>query len=245
MYLEKMAPLFSFADFNIEFTCGLEYHDGKFYIPFAIEDNFAYLTIVDEEVIEKFINNDESVKLADTESSIIFDDKDVAPYMQVFKPTSPDNASDHKKLFDAGMWYMNNKHLAAAYDIFMRCCEIYDYTYAERFMAARAIADLGHRDEHEIAMWMWAVMHDDKRPEAYMGASMYYLWRGGFTEALYWARKAMECMDNVKPENLIYYDKESIESMWYKCLKETPYYENAIKYMDEHNMEHQRNRRVL
>ena len=241
----KMSPLFSFADFNIEFTCGLEYHDGKFYIPFAIEDNFAYLMIVDECVVKNFIDNDESVKLADTEPALIYNDKGMVPYMQVFKPTTPDNIEDQKKLYEAAMWYMNNNHLAATYCILMRSCEIYSDVYAERFMAARAIADLGHRDDHEIDMWMWAIMQDDTRPEAYMGAAMYYLWRGHHIEALYFCRKAIECLNNIKEGDLIYYNNESIESMWHKCLYDTPYYETAIQYMDDHKMEHETNRRAL
>ena len=78
-----------------------------------------------------------------------------------------------------------------------------------------------------------------------MGAAMYYLWRGHHIEALYFCRKAMECLNNIKEDDLIYYDMDGFLSMWYKCLYDTPYYETAIQYMNDRKMEHEANRRVL
>jgi len=241
----KMSPLFSFADFNIEFTCGLEYHDGKFYIPFAIEDNFSYLIVVDENIVDQFINNNESIKLADTQPALVYSDKEYPIYLQVFKPIDKSNLQDQKKLYQAGMWYFEHGFLAAAYNIFVRAMEMYDYTYAERFMAARAIADMGHRDHHEIAMWINAIMHDDSRPEAYMGAAMYYHWRGHLVEAFYFARLGMEKLAMINRNTLLYYSVDGFKDLYNKALYDTPYYENAIEYMDSIGKDHSVNRRVL
>jgi len=41
--IKKISPAFSFNDHHIEFTNGLAYKDGIFYIPFAIQDNFSYM----------------------------------------------------------------------------------------------------------------------------------------------------------------------------------------------------------
>ena len=103
----KMSPLFSFANYGVEFTCGLEYHDGKFYIPFAIEDNFVFLMTVDEEVIRKFIFNDESVKYADMEHNIQSMDINYPEYMYIFIPPI-DKKESQKNLYEAAMWFFKN-----------------------------------------------------------------------------------------------------------------------------------------
>ena len=233
----KISPLFSFSDYAIEFTCGLEYHNGKFYIPFAIEDNFSFLMEVNEEVIHKFIDNDESVKYADTEN---FTQNNFPHYLNIFSPVK-----DQRKLFEIGISYYTGGFLAAAYNIFCRSIEMFDYTYIERFMAARCIADLGNRDAHEIAMWMHCIMHDEKRPEGYMAAAMYYKCRGAFIEALYYAQKAKDIMKGYDVNNLIYYTPDAIENLYLECLWETPWYEKSIEYFDRNSIEHDNDRRVL
>lgn len=240
----RISPLFSFANYNVEFTCGLEYHDGKFYIPFAIEDNFVFLMTVDEEVIRKFIFNDESVEYADKTPAIIFEDSNCPTHLNVFMPVTNDVKNiAQSRLFNTGMWYFNKGFLAAAYCIFTHSAELFDYTYPERFMAARCIADLGHRDNHEISMWMQAIMHDPRRPEAYMAAAMYYKYRCGYIEALYFANMAMERLDEQK--GIVYYSHEGIKSLYQDCLWESQYYENAKEYYDQINKEHDDNKRIL
>ena len=112
-------------------------------------------------------------------------------------------------------------------------------------MAARCIADMGHRDGHEIAMWLNCIMHDDSRPEAYMAAAMYYKYRYDFVEALYFAQKAMECYNNLDIKKLIYYDEFTFKNLYMDCMYESPYYETAIEFYDEVGVEHDEDRRVL
>lgn len=240
----KMSPLFNFANFGVEFTCGLEFHDGKFYIPFALEDNFVFLAIVEEEVIRKFIDNDETVRFADQKVPLCAGVQQLPIYLRIFEPIN-DGVVDQKFLFHIGMWYYERKFLAAAYNVFTRSIETYDYTYPERFMAARCIADLGHRDSHEIAMWMNCIMHDERRPEAYMAAAMYYKYRGGLVEALYYAQKSMECRGMNPNAPMIYYSDQTFEKLYMDCLYESPYYETAIDYYDNLGIEHDVDRRVL
>lgn len=240
----RMSPLFSFANYNVEFTCGLEYHDGKFYIPFAIEDNFVFLMTVEEEVIRKFIFNDESVKYADNSLAFIFDKRFHPEFLDIFQPITDSNKDRiQDQLFNAGMWYFNQKFYAAAYCIFTRSTELFEYSYPERFMAARCIADLGHRDRHEISMWMHTIMHDPRRPEAYMAAAMYYKCRGAYIEAMYFANMAMERLDTQK--GMIYYTYESLESLYYDCLWESQYYEGSKEYFDQIGREYDEDKRIL
>lgn len=240
----KMSPLFSFANYSIEFTCGLEYKDGKFYIPFAIEDNFVFLMTVDEEVIRKFIDNDESVKYADNSTNISINDINNPQYLAIFEPLEG-GTNNQQRLIDAGMWYFNNGLLAAAYNVFCRSIELFEYTYLERFMAARCIADLSHRNNHEISMWLHTIMHDDRRPEAYMAAALYYKYRGGLVEALYYARMAMERIDNIPDNNMLYYNKNSMKQLYNECLWESQYYKNAEPFFDQAGINHNQDRRVL
>ena len=240
----RMSPLFSFANYSIEFTCGLEYHDGKFYIPFAIEDNFVFLMTVDEEVIRKFIFNDESVKYADNSDAFIFG-KSVRPrFLDIFRPITNENKDRIQAcLYESGLWYYNNGQYAAAYCIFTHSADMFEYTYPERFMAARCIADLGHRDNHEISMWMQAIMHDPRRPEAYMAAAMYHKCRNSYIQALYFANMAMERLDRQK--GIIYYSHDGIESLYYDCLWESQYYEDSKEYYDQINKECGEDNRIL
>lgn len=52
----KISPAFSFNDHNIEFTNGLAYKNGIFYIPFAIQDNFSYMLETSADNIDKLID---------------------------------------------------------------------------------------------------------------------------------------------------------------------------------------------
>jgi hypothetical protein len=229
----KVSPLFSFADYNVEFTCGLEYKDGYFYIPFALQDDFSFLMRVDEDTVWNFITNTNT------------DDADTTPFVGqpgrfdvIFNPHA-----DQKTLFNVGMKYYSERNFAAAYCIFMRSADMFEYTYDERFMAARSIADLGHRDSHESGMWNLAIMHDRKRPEAYMSEAMYYHCRGRHPEALYYATLAMENRNNV--DHLLYINDESMEYFNNICRYESVHYPEVLPYFDAHGMKHNQNRRVL
>lgn len=240
----KMSPLFNFADYGVEFTCGMELHDGKFYIPFAIEDNFVFLLIVDENIIRKFIDNDESVKMADQYPNITAMNVTCPQHARLFEPIN-DQIISQQQLFNIAMTYYSRGFLAAAYCILCKSIEDYKYTYAERFMAARCIADLGLRDGHEVAMWIHCIEHDETRPEGYMGIAMYYKCRGHLAEGVYYAQKAMDCYNKQPNRQLIYYGEDAFKRLYHDCIYESPYYETAINYYDEIKQEHLYNRRVL
>lgn len=238
--ITRMSPLFSFADFNVEFTCGMAYKDGKFYIPFAIQDNFPFLMEVDENIIDKFIDNDETVAHSATTS-----------HPRMMAMTDEINAlfdpnATQQELWDTGHMYFNEGLFAAAYCVFMKAAEKFNYTYGERFFAARSIANLGHRDAHEIGMWIQTIEHDPNRPEAYLAAAMFYYCRDKFIEARFFAQKGYEILQrDGKHNQLMYYSREDFDRMYYNCIMQTSDYPQAVKWYDEHNIEHNQNRRVL
>lgn len=55
--LKAMSKQFHFMDAQIEFCCGAEHVDGKFYITFGFEDNSAHLLVIDEEHIDKLLED--------------------------------------------------------------------------------------------------------------------------------------------------------------------------------------------
>ena len=240
----KMSPLFSFANYNIEFTCGLEYHNGKFYIPFAIQDNFTFVMTVDECVIDNFIWN-KTLPQIDNIPALIFDKPNTPIHLNIFRPLMEDG-KDYQQdiLYKTGMWYFEHQFFAAAYCIFTRSIELFDYTYAERFMAARCIADLSHRDVHELAMWTHTIMEDPDRPEAYMAKAMYHKYRSNFIDALYYANMAMERLDENK--GVIYYTHDIMKNLHIQCMWDSPYYENVKDFCNQVLFnEPQDNKRIL
>ena len=232
----KTSPLFSFANYNVEFSCGLAYHDNKFYIPFALQDNFSFLMEVPEDVIWNFIDGKE-IKLADNICRYTEEDRQ---FEYIFTPIP-----DQNTLFDIGKQYFDEGNFAAAYCLFTRSADLFEYTYNERLYAARSIADLGHRDRHEIAMWIHCIRHDPSRPEAYMAAAMYYYYRELYSEAMYFAEQSLRCLDSYKYGELQLYSRDDIEFLYHKCEFETSRYPGAIPFFDNLNIEHEQNRRVL
>lgn len=241
----KVSPLFSFADYNIEFTCGLEYHNGKFYIPFALEDNFSYLMVVDEGPINNFIF--ERVNSKEICSNPFPEYSRYRPaYLQIFNPEVSIENKNH--LFNIALQYFNTKYFAASYGVLVRSIEKYAGNfdvYNERFMVARSIADIGHRDGHEIGMWMHTVMENTSRPEAYMATAMFYFCRNAYSEALYWARMAMDNIDNLPKNGGVYFNRDAIITLYNRCLFQSPYYMNTIEYMDKTGEKYENKRRVL
>lgn len=237
----KMSPLFSFGNYNVEFTTGLEYKDGKFYIPFALQDNFSFLMEVDESVISNFIDG-KLIEEADTTSCV----SELNDSKQLFKQLFNPNATQ-ERLFKVGKQYFDERNLAASYCIFTHSADMFENTYEERLYAARSIADLGHRDRHEIGMWMSCIQHDPERPEGYMAAAMYYFYRESWYEALYFAEQSMKYLDSFinNGGELHLYNADGIRLLYNQCLFETDKYPYAIDALDRAGVKHEKNRRVL
>lgn len=209
--VSRVSPLFAFDDLLVEFMLGMTMKYDTVYLSFALQDNVSYILEVNMEVIDGFL--DEHIDLDTTLTHTIWDKE--PPQHYLFH-----NAQQH---FIKGDY-------AGAFTWFTKAIDLYDYTYNERFMAARCIASLGHRDITEIGMWFDVIEHDPTRPEGYCAIANYYYCRGGYLEAYYWIIQAMERMFTKKPT--LWYSVDEIHRAYVMIASQTSHYnevDNTLK----------------
>ena len=218
------SPVFSFGGFDVEFTCGMEYHDGNFYIPFAINDNVPFLLIVPQNIIYKFIcgfkdevvNYTEKTPFYNTpeDCQILLPNVDISGIMW--------NAYIRKEYNLSYAGYMRNINANIGSN------------FINHFMAARSIADIGGRDAHEISMWIKSLESDPDRPESYFAIAMFYYCRYRFEEAYFYAMQGMQKLQTYKGP-YIYYTLESMNNIFNLCLWQTEKYIEHPRYnIDDH-----------
>lgn len=212
----QVSPTFSFAGFDVEFSCGLEFHDGMFYIPFAINDNVPFLLCVGEKILRAFIGGDPLVEHTDKIPFHFYPDD-----CRMLEP-----GVGYDALHFAALQAYRNKELAKAYAMFMQCVEReeefgHEKVYDDLFMAARCVADLGHRDGHEQSMWYHTVEWDPKRPEGYLALAMFYSYRWQHTPATYWYKKAVALAQDWKGPVVFYNLEQELAVARERCLKES------------------------
>lgn len=204
--VQYVSPLFSFNDMLIEFCCGLQHRDGNFFISFALQDNMSYVLSVPDEIVWKFLTGTDMPDAVGKETGI----------------WSP--SATQEQLFNYAMHLYGKKDYAGAYTWFEHIVDRFPYAYNERYMLARTVADMGHRDTSEIGLWILCIESDPERPEGYMGAAAYYKWRGHFPEGGYFAKKAMQKYAvNTRP--LFYYTDEYFTQIYKDIMKETQWYD--------------------
>lgn len=178
----KLSEPFKFAEFGIEFTNGLAYRDGKFYIPFALQDNFTFMLTVDEKIVSDYIFNNKKE----------FGDYNLngTPMLNFF-----DKPSDSYTCVELGNSYFNAEHFAPAMVLYARACgyntfKTRDELYDAMYLCGKAIACHGKNDDAEILLWDKMIDLDMNRSEGYLMASKYYIWRNRFSEAYTFAKLA-------------------------------------------------------
>lgn len=185
----KISEPFKFAGFGIEFTNGLAYKDGNFYIPFALQDNFSFLLTVSEDIVRDFIfNNDRTLGdyiLTNNITLLFFND--------------PFNSYN---CMNMGNEYFNRNDFAPAMVLYERACEYntfktQDELYDCMYMCGKAIANHGKNDDAEILLWDKMIDLNMNRSEGYLMASKYYIWRNRLSEAYTFAKLAYE-LNNYK-----------------------------------------------
>jgi hypothetical protein len=186
----KISEPFKFAEFGIEFTNGLAYKDGTFYIPFALQDNFSFMIAVDEKIVSDFIFNNKK------EFGNYYLDKG-SEMLRFF-----DNPSDSYRCLEFGNTYYNNNDYAPAMVLYERACEYNTFKtqnelYNAMYLCGKAIACHGKNDDAEILLWNKMIDLDMNRSEGYLMASKYYIWRNRFSEAYTFAKLAYE-LNNYK-----------------------------------------------
>lgn len=191
----KLSEPFNFAGFGVEFTNGLAYKDGTFYIPFALQDNFTFMLTIDEKHVSDFIFNNHK----ENGDYIIKG----TPLLNFFNdPYDSDNC------MELGHVYYENGYYAPAMVLYRRACEYNTFDYKDKlydcmYMCGKSIANLGKSDDAELLLWNKMIDLDMNRSEGYLMASRYYLWRNRFSEA-YTMAKLAYTMNNYKlqlPEN--------------------------------------------
>ena len=194
--IEVITPTFEFNNRRSEFSVGMDFHDGKFYIPFSFNDNFSFLLTVNEEVIKDFIYGTNYAAVYPSRRSLINDflcRHDTDSYVALAK------------------WYYDHRHFAAAYDLYSYALDstLSEDRYVYRFMMTRSLANLGLRDMSELDGWWSCIDIDDSRPEAYLAISAYYAYRDKMVEAYHYAKMAYKRMDKMSFEynerDYIYY----------------------------------------
>ena len=192
--IEKISKMFTFNDFTVEFSNGLAIKDGKFYIPFALQDNMSFIMKVDEQVIEDFIYDNISEKTIEPDSNIIhnffMDDK------------------NPEVLNELGMLYYNDKFYAGAFCLLQRAIDFMDENdpelYDAHFWRSRAFANLGEREYDELDFWWRTISIDHTRPEGWMALHLFYTYRQQYLQAYHYAKIAYQLRGNTK----IFYDPD-------------------------------------
>ena len=180
----KISEPFTFAHFGIEFTNGLAYEDGVFYIPFALQDNFSFLLKVDEECVRKFIFDRD---YSEGEHWLVGN-----TILDFFG-----NSQDSYACMRLGNEYMRDGYYAPAMVLYERASEYNTFKnkndlYESIYMCGKALALMGRRDDAELGVWTKLVNLDMNRSEGYLMLARYYGWRGRFAEAYMFAKLAYE-----------------------------------------------------
>ena len=178
----KISEPFRFAGFGVEFTNGLAYKDGMFYIPFALQDNFSFMISIGEEVVSDFIfNNNKTYGKYNLSNNT---------YLKFFdEPFSSYNCMEMGNLYYNMGLYAPSMVLyekACEYNNFKTQDELYDCMY----MCGKSIANHGKSDDAEIMLWDKLIDLDMNRSEGYLMASRYYLHRSRVSEAYTFAKLA-------------------------------------------------------
>lgn len=170
----KISDCFHFMNCQIEFTNGLMYRDGYFYIPFAIYDNESFLMKVPENVVDNFIG---------------LDCEPIVPVQRGFDSTYEkykvvydfvNNPIGYNECFKLGEYYFNKQSFAPATNIFLRAAEYSnnrDEIYNAYYMSSLSLAKVGKRDSSEKDLWQNLIMIDFERSEGQLAISRYYSWR--------------------------------------------------------------------
>lgn len=202
----KLSEPFRFAGFGIEFTNGLAYKDGYFYIPFALQDNFSFLLTVDENTVSDFIFNNDK-----TPGDYIINGSTTLRFF--------DNPYDSYNCMEMGNSYFNQGFYAPSMVLYERACEYntfktQDELYDCMYLCGKSIANHGKNDDAEILLWNKMIDLDMNRSEGYLMASKYYSWRARYSEAYMFAKLAYQINNfNMKlPDEVKYLTLNEVDS---------------------------------
>lgn len=180
--LIKVTEPLKFSNMGIEFTNGMAYYDGVYYIPFALQDNMAFLLAVNEDVVNNFVINDDREL-----GSYILNDN---VFLEFF-----DNPTDSYKCENLGDYYFNKGYYAAAVVCYERASEYNTYfskddLYVGLFKCGLALSQLPNPEIHEMGLWLRMIELLPNRSEGYLMMAKYCFWRDRFDESRTYAKLA-------------------------------------------------------
>lgn len=190
--VERISIPFTFLSFDVEFSCGLAYRDGKLYIPFSVYDNAPFMLIADFGDVMEFIDRKKACKPKAP--------KDISPLTAI----ALDNR-DPQTLYEIGLDYFTARHYHAAHAFFLRCADVcaldkpdyFKLGYDAFYMVGKCILSIGGRKRKAAGMLPQLIDWDSTRYEAYYELSKLYYGAednlGDHNTALAFAKLAMEC----------------------------------------------------
>lgn len=225
--LVKQSPLFKFANFGIEFTTGMAFNDDKFYIPFALQDSFSFLTIVPKKIIFDFIFNDNNFnydKNLKIENNILYN---------FF-----DNTCDSYNCYELGLKYFKEGHYASSMVCFERACEYNTFEkltdmYNSMYMCGLSLYNLPETDEFELNLWAKMINLCPQYSESYYMLSEYYYVREQYSEAFMHAKLAYD-KNNFSITSQYNITPIDVQIQYIKCLYCTEKYQSCEELL--HNL---------
>ena len=174
---------FSFADFDIEFTNGLAYTDGKYIIPFALQDSMSFMMAVGKDTVDDFIYGKAGTP-----------DDGFGPGDSILLNFFSDTKNSY---YASGMadWYYESGQYAAAMALYYRSAQYntpnnLDFRYRNLYMVGMCLARMGGRDSHEANIWCRLIEMYPNRSEAYIAMSRFCYFRNRMFEAYMYAAAA-------------------------------------------------------
>lgn len=221
----KVSKPFNFGDFDVEFTVGLMYEDGKYYIPFALQDNIAFVLCVGEKTVNDFIFKD------------YFDNSNYAlsgnKLLHFFDNTKDSYAC--KNLAD--VYFNNNLYApamvlyqrAAMYNTFFRLEECYQAMY----MTGHCMELAGDRRRHLVKIWTSMIDLLPYRSEAYYLLGRYYLDAGLLPEAYMFTTMAKRMNNFGDLGEFSNINKFDMDILYIQALYGSERYLECDKYIDK------------
>lgn len=195
--LVRASEPFKFAEFGIEFTNGLAVRDGKFLIPFALQDNMCFLLSVDEAVVADFMFGRSKVF-----GGVLLTGCAILDFFN--------DTKDSQACMAMGNRYLGNGHFASAFVCYCRACEYNtfrtnDELYECLYWCGMSLASIGGMEDYEKSLWLRMIDTDPFRSEGYLMLSRYYGYRGFGIDSHTFAKLAVEknsysFMDSVSGE---------------------------------------------
>lgn len=178
IYLSKP---FHFADYCIEFTNGMMYKDGLFYITFALNDNSAWLLTVDESTLEKYLHGNEFLEVSNDDL-----------FTRYFS-----NTKDSNVCVEMGDYWKDKGQSSAAACCYKRACEYFTFNvegyYKTLLKLGRTLASIQDCVKQERHVYLRMI---DIRPtwsDGYHMLGQYYFWRNDNQMAYTMFKLAHDC----------------------------------------------------